>query len=367
MKFANVIGHEDIKTQLSRNFYENRISHAYIFYGISGIGKLSLAIAFSQFLSCTDKQENDSCGKCPSCIKYEKLIHPDLHFAFPTLSKNVSDKYIKQWKEFILTNPYFDFNDWMLQLDTENKQGAIYAEEATEIVKKLSLKTFESNYKIMIIWLPEKMNTSCANKLLKIIEEPPTETVFILVSNNREEVLPTILSRTQPVKIFALPNEILKSYLTSNCSLDEETAEDITKISGGSILQALKNINSSSENDFSQFMTLMRIVYGRKILEAIQWAEEMSKIGREKQKQFNNYCLNIIRENFVYNYNIDKISYITNEEATFAKSFAKFINSNNIAQIMKIFNDAYIHIERNANAKILFTDVALKLMKEIRK
>ena len=366
MKFANVIGQEDIKTLLIQNFQENRVSHSYLFYGVSGIGKLSLALAFAQFLSCTNKQENDSCGECLSCKKYEKLIHPDLHFVFPALSKTVSDNYIKEWNEFVLANPYFDFNDWMLQLDTENKQGAIYSEEASEIVKKLNLKTFESDYKMMIIWLPEKMNDSCANKLLKILEEPPPDTVFILVSDNREEVLPTILSRCQPVKVSQLPDEILKSHLISNCSISEEIAEDIVKISCGSLSQALKYINSAAEDNFLQFTTLMRFAYSRKIQETLQWAEKISKTGREKQKKFIYYCLNLIRENYIYNYKMDKINYMTKEETDFAKNFAKFITPNNVAQIMNIFNDAYIHTERNASAKILFTDVAFKLMKEFR-
>lgn len=373
MKFEKIIGQNEIKTKLRQSFQMNRLSHSYLFYGISGTGKLALSIAFAQFLSCENRTEEDSCGICPSCKKYEKLIHPDLHFVFPVISaggkKPISDSYIAQWREKVLEDPYFSYNEWMAKLESENKQGSIYSDESAEIIKKLNLKTFESEFKIMIIWLPEKMNNSCANKLLKILEEPPQNTVFILVSDNREDILPTILSRTQPVKILGIEDQMLKNALVEFYNVDESTANDIVKISNGSVLEAKEQIETSDENKFnlSQFIKLMRLGYARKIDEALKWADEMSKAGRERQKSFLHYGSVMLRENFIYNFNQKEINYMTKEETSFATNFAKFVNSNNVKDLSVIFNEAHFHIERNGNAKIVFTDSAFKIMKVIRK
>jgi DNA polymerase-3 subunit delta' len=373
MKFDKVTGQNEIKEKLRQSYYSNRLSHSYLFYGFPGTGKLALAIAFAQFLSCENKSETDSCGECPSCKKYEKLVHPDLHFVFPVITvpgkKSISDMFIQQWREMVLEDSYFSYNEWMAKLESENKQGSIYSDESAEIIKKLNLKTFESDYKIMIIWLPEKMNASCANKLLKILEEPPQNTVFILVSDNREDVLPTILSRTQPVKILAIEDDCLKQELIRRYSINEELANDVIAISNGSLLEAKEQITTSEENKFnlSQFISLMRLSYSRKIDEALKWAEQMSKSGREKQKSFLYYSSVLLRENFVYNYKQKKISYMTKEEEDFASNFAKFVNAENIDDLSEIFNLAHYHIERNGYGKIVFTDMAFKIMKVIRK
>jgi len=373
MKFGKVIGQNDIKEKLRQSYHSNRLSHSYLFYGIPGTGKLALAIAFAQYLSCEDKSETDSCGVCPSCKKYEKLIHPDLHFVFPVTKsgslKPISDSFISQWREIILDDPYFSYNEWLAKLQVENKQGSIYAEESSEILRKLNLKTFESDYKIMIIWLPEKMNISCANKLLKILEEPPQNTVFILVCDKREEVLPTILSRTQPVKILGIEDEVLCQAISEKYSISADTAADIVKISNGSFLEAKEQIVTSAENqfNFSQFVRLMRLTYARKIEDAIKWAEELAKAGRERQKSFLNYSAILLRENFIYNFNRKEIVYMTKEEADFASNFAKFVNAENVNDLLEIFNIAHFHIERNGNAKMVFTDSAFKIMKVIRK
>jgi DNA polymerase III subunit delta' len=373
MKFEKVIGQEEIKSKLRQSYQNNRLSHAYLFYGIPGTGKLAIAIAFAQYLSCENKTETDSCGVCPSCKKYEKLIHPDLHFVFPVVSagskKPISDSYIAQWREMVIMDPYFSYNEWMSKLESENKQGNIYSEESAEILKKLNLKTFESEFKVMIIWLPEKMNNSCANKLLKILEEPPQSTVFILVSDNREDVLPTILSRTQPVKILGIEDEILQQALIERFNIDETTAGDIVKISNGSVFEAKEQIVTSEENKFnlSQFIRLMRLCYARKIDDALKWAEEMSKTGRERQKSFLHYCSVLLRENFIFNFKQKEIIYMTKEETDFAVNFAKFVNSENVKDLSIVFNEAYYHIERNGNAKIILTDSAFRIMKVIKK
>lgn len=373
MKFAEVIGQEEVKDNLIKSFYDNRVSHSYLFYGISGTGKLGLALAFAQFLSCENKTESDSCGECPSCRKYSKLIHPDLHFVFPVVSvsgkKNISDGFIVQWRERVLKSSYFSYQDWLFSLESENKQGSIYSDESSEILRKLNLKTFESEYKVMIIWLPEKMNTSCANKLLKILEEPPTSTVFILVSDNREDVLPTILSRTQPVKILGIEDNELKQALKDVFDIDDKRADDVVTISNGSFLEAKNQIVTNDENEYnlSKFVSLMRFCYSRSIQEAISLSDELAKLSREKQKSFVDYCLVLLRENFIYNTKVAKLSYMTREENDFTQKFSKFVNSNNIDDLVEVFNEAYYHIERNVNSKLIFTDSAFRIMKVIRR
>lgn len=372
MKFKEVIGHNDIKVRLINSFKSNRLSHAYLFYGIPGVGKKALALAFAQYISCENRTENDSCGFCSSCHKYEKLIHPDLHFVFPVISekgaKSISDSFLDEWREIILENPYFSYTDWIKKLKSENKQASIFVEESAEIIRKLNFKSFESDYKIMLIWLPEKMNQQCANKILKILEEPPTNTIFLMVSDQREEVLPTIYSRTQPIKILGIEDEELKKYIINNYTLSEAEADDIVKISGGSLIEACEQIQTSEENKFNlqKFISLMRYTYKREINEIINWAESMVKIGREGQKSFLNYSLILLRESFIYNFNNSEIVYLTTEERNFIEKFSKIITKDNVEKIYKIFNEAHYHIERNANAKIVLTDMAFLILKIIK-
>ncbi len=372
MKFERIIGQEEIKQKLIQSYKTNRVSHSYLFFGTIGSGKLGLAIAFAQYLSCTNKQENDSCGVCLSCKKYEKLIHPDLHFVFPVISesgkKKISDSFIQEWREMILDDVYFSYNEWMHHLGSENKQGLISVEESTEILRKLNLKSFESDYKIMIIWLPEKMHISCANKLLKILEEPPQKTVFILVSDEREAVLPTILSRAQPVKILGISDDEMQKFLIEKYKLNSETVADIVKISNGSFIEAKQQILSDEENkfNFQQFVSFMRLAYSRNVAEALIWAETMAKIGREPQKNFLKYCNILLRENFAYNFKNKNIYYLTKEEEDFATKFSKFITSENVDKISKVFDEAHFHIERNGAAKIIFTDICFLVMRLIR-
>lgn len=372
MRFNKVIGQKEIKEYLIDTVKQNKISHALLLYGAQGTGKLALAIAFAQYLSCTDRLEDDSCGICSSCKKYEKLIHPDLHFVFPVVSasgkKPISDTYIQNWRELILTDPYFSLNEWLDLIANENKQASIYSEESAEIIKKLNLKTFESDFKCMVIWLPEKMNTSCANKLLKILEEPPDNTVFLLISDDRESILPTILSRTQALKISGIDDESMVSALSNEFDLEPAKLRDICKLSRGSLLRAKNYINASEETqyNFDQFTAIMRLAYKRNIDEAIRWAADIAKIGREKQKSFCNYALRFLRENLIYDFNNREISYLFDMEKDFAKNFAPYISEENIFMLSEEFEKAHYHIERNANAKILFTDLTFKIMRYIK-
>jgi len=372
--FRDIIGHQDIKERLIKTVEGNRISHAQLFTGPEGNGKLSLAIAYAQFLSCTNKKSNDSCGECPSCKKFLKLIHPDLHFVFPVIKKDkkpkaISDDFLKEWREFIIEKQHHSFNSWLNYLGAENQQASIYSDESQEIIKKLNLKTYEAEYKIMIIWMPEKMNDSAANKLLKMIEEPPQKTLFLLVSDDIEQIIRTIRSRTQLLKIPKIDNESLYNHLREKYDFDEKKINEIVRLSDGNYLKTQKIINSSENEDkiyFEKFSTLMRNSFMVKVPEMTEWADEMSALGRERQKIFLVYSLRMLRENFILNQspeNKDKIVFLADNEITFSNNFSKYIHANNITQLNQEFNEALKHIERNGFDKLIFLDLALKTTK----
>ncbi len=372
MKFSEVIGQEELKSKLIQSVKDNRVSHAQLFYGPSGTGKLAIALAYAQYIACTDKQENDSCGVCNSCKKYSKLIHPDLHFVFPVITQqgkqSISDSFINQWREKLIDNAYFTYESWLETIKAENKQGSIYKDEAKEILRKLNLKTFESEFKVMIIWLPEKMNTTAANKLLKIIEEPPQKTLFILISEHREEVLPTISSRTQPIKIRRLTNDEIATALNKRESIDLQRAMLISKLAGGSYIQALYHVQASESrtNHFNYFVKLMRLAYQRNVKELLDLAKDITDEGREKQKAFLSYCLKMIRENFILNNNVSELNMLLEPEQDFAKNFSKFITQANVYKITEEIEVAYYHISRNVNSRIVLTDLFFTIMQLLR-
>lgn len=375
MQFKEVIGQQNIKDKLIHTVKENRVSHAQLFLGPEGSGNLALAIAYAQYLSCENKQENDSCGVCPSCLKYNKLVHPDLHFVYPVATSKsvkkdpVSDDYIEQWRETIIENPYIIQNRWYEVIDVENKQGIISKNESYEILRKLNLKTFESEYKIMIIWLPEKMNAFAANKLLKFIEEPPEKTLFLLVSENSEQIIPTILSRTQLIKIPKIDNESMLGGLTDRFGLEPEKAKDIVHLANGNFFNAQSIIHTADEDNynFNQFTNLMRLSYQRKVIDLINWVDEISRLGREKQKSFLIYSLRLIRENFMLNIKNKGMVHLTKKELEFSEKFSVFINQDNVYQLYEVLNKAHADIEMNAYNKIVFLDLALKVVKLIKK
>ncbi len=372
MFFKDIAGHTAIKQKLIGAVKQNRVSHALLFAGPEGNGKLSLAVAFAQFLSCENKSENDSCGTCSSCLKYQKLIHPDLHFVFPVIktkstSKPVSDNFIKEWREFISNSNYHGFDNWLKKMGTENQQAGIFVQESEEIIKKLNLKSYESEYKVMIIWMPEKMNISAANKLLKMIEEPPQKTVFILVTEDPEKIIKTILSRTQLIKIPKISEQIMFEKIAETYHFEDEKIKEIIRTSDGNFLKAeeiIKNAeNSSEQENFKKFTQFMRDAYGLKIIELTEWSEKMAKSGREEQKKFLQYALKLLRENIILNIspeNQNKIIFLTDNEKSFSTKFNKFIHKNNIFQLTNEFNEAYNHIERNGYNKLIFLDLALK-------
>ena len=375
MNFSQIPGQKEIIGKLLRSVKEERVSHAQLFAGPEGCGSMALALAYARYISCENRSDSDSCGTCKSCVKYEKLIHPDLHFVFPVIKGKkatdpVSDNYIEEWREFVKRSPYFSLNNWMDSIEVGNAQGMIFATEASEIIKKLNLKTFESDFKIMIIWLPEKMHQATSNKLLKMIEEPPEKTLFLLVSEEPDKVISTILSRCQLVKIPAFNNHDIERYLLNRFQLDRVKAADISRVCNGNITRAIElceNEDSSLAN-LERFKSLMRFAWKRDIISLINWSEEIASTGREAQKNFISFSLRLLRENLMLSLDQMKnnLVYLTGNEADFSGKFHSSINQNNIYPLNEELNLVYSHIESNGNAKIIFLDLALKVTRLIR-
>ena len=369
MFFKDIIGQEEVKQQLIHSVKTGQIAHAQLFCGPEGVGKFPLALAYGRYIQCTNRGETDACGECPSCKQYNNLMHPDLHFVFPIVKnekkkKRISDDYIEDWRSFLSENTYFNVDRWLEYIDAANAQAMIYAEESREIIRKISLKTYESDYKVMIIWLPERMNESCANKLLKLLEEPYDKTVFLLVSDNASAILGTILSRTQHIRLRPLPEEVIASSLITNYLLSPEDAAAIAHMSGGNYLKALESIRVSDETrlHFDLFVRLMRLAYGRKIKDLKLWSEEVADLGRERERNFLLYAQKMLRENFIYNIRQPGINYMTTQEAQFSSRFAPFIHERNVYSLMDELGKAYDDIGQNANGKIVFFDLAIKMI-----
>ena len=368
MLFKDIIGQEEAKERLIREAKEGKIAHARLFCGNEGVGKLPLAIAYAQYLSCEHPTDNDSCGVCPNCVKYNKLIHPDLHFVFPVIKKKnkdtISDDYLQEWREILNSSPYFNLNMWLKEMGAENQQAQIYVKESDEIIRKLNLKSSQGGYKVMIIWLPEKMNVECSNKLLKLLEEPPTQTIFILISEEPDTLLPTIQSRVQRFNIHAIDKEKIAETLCLNYGLEPNDAKNIAHRCQGNFLKALETIHLNEDNQFyfEEFVSLMRLAYQRKIREIKQWSDNIAAIGRERQKNFLAYIQRMLRESFIYNFHTPDISYLSGEEQKFSSRFSPFINEGNVISIMEELSIAEQHIGQNVNAKIVFFDLALKMI-----
>lgn len=374
MKFSQIPGHKATIEKLRSSVLQGRVSHAQLLTGPEGCGSLALALAYAQYISCENRTDSDSCGICRSCMKYEKLIHPDLHFVFPVIKdkKNnepVSDTFIAQWREFLGQSPYFTLNKWLEFIDVENAQGLIFSQEAAEIIKKLSLKSFESDFKVMVIWLPEKMHPTTANKLLKLIEEPPEKTLFLLVSDEPDKITPTLLSRCLFLKIPSFTRNEIESYLKNQYDLPADKAASIAHVARGNIIKAIELCRNeeASHVNLNYFRNLMRLAWKRDIVSISDWTEEISGIGREAQKSFISYSLRLLRENLMMSLNQTKnnLVFLTGEETEFSSKFSPFITTKNIFSLTDEFNLAYSHIEANGNPKIIFLDLALKITRLI--
>ena len=369
MYFKDIIGQDNAVQMLCSAVAEGRIPHAQLICGSEGVGKLPLAIAYARYLCCTHRSGQEACGECPSCKKFDKLVHPDLHFAFPIYKKDSSktphsDDFIDKWRQAVAENPYMNLNQWMDHIGTENQQGLIYASQSEEIIRKLTLKSSEGGYKVMIIWMAEKMNTECSNKLLKMIEEPPAQTIFILVAENPDLLLPTIQSRVQRLTLRPVEEGKISEALTERYGLEETDARQIAHASAGNWLQAVESIHlgNRTKEYIELFMALMRRSYARDLKGMRQWADMVAGMGREPQKNFLIYCQRMIRESFICNCHRPEINYMNIEEANFTSRFAPFVNEKNIFGIMEELSEAQRHIEQNVNAKMVFFDLALKMI-----
>ena len=378
MFFKDIIGQQEVIKRLVKDAQAGTVPHALLFCGPEGVGKLQTAIAFSRYLLCRDKgTAAESCGTCPACVKMDKLVHPDLHFVFPVINKSknagrstVSDDEIATWRDTVLERQYFGFEDWLTAIDADNKQARIFVTESESILSKLSLKSVEGGYKIMIIWHAEKMNAECANSILKLLEEPPAGTIFILTTDAPEQMLETIISRTQRIEFKRIPEQLIEQRLTGpGYMLDADTAAKIAHLSGGSWLKAMSalRVNAESDEFFDYFTRLMRLSYGRKLKDLKLWADGIAGGGREWQKRFLAYCQRMIRENFICNFHNPDLNYMTEQERQFSVKFAPFVNENNIIGLMDVLSDAQRDIEQNVNSKMVFFDLTLKtimLMKQ---
>lgn len=385
MLFREVIGQEAIKKDLRETVAMNRVAHAYMFTGPEGSGKLPLALAFAQFLNCEHPTETDACGECLSCRQYAKLEHPDLHFVFPIVKDSEKDKiccddYIKEWRELFTQNPYISLEWWQEHIGIGNKQPIIYESEATgggnnipqgrinSIIHKLSLTNFSGKYKVMVIWMAEKMNAVCANKILKILEEPAPNTLFLLITEDTKFMLPTIISRTQIIHVPKIDDNSLSQKIHDDFMFEGDELYSIVKNANGNYIQAFKMATSDGAPTlfFDMFTQIMRLAWKKDIISLNAMIPTIEGLGREKIKAFLLYCLREIRENFIRNQNIADIQYMDKQEAQFAEKFHPYINERNVEHFMDEFNKAHYHIERNGNAKIIFFDLFLQIIVLIR-
>ena len=377
MFFEQVIGQQEARQRLTQMADEGRLPHAIMLCGPQGCGKLALAVGFAQYLlSPNDGQPAvDMWGEpVPRQLSpmLQKLEHPDLHFTYPTIKlpsmssdhKPVSDDFAQEWHELVMNGLYFTMNEWLEQMGGENQQAIITAGESDDLIRKLSLKSSQGGYKVSVVWLPERMNIECANKILKLLEEPPSQTVFLMVSEEPDRLLETIRSRVQRIDIKKIADDDIYQTLMSQRGLAEDQARRLARMANGNWLKALEMLSSDSENELflDMFQTLMRLAYQRKVKDLKTWAERMAQAGREKQKRFLEYFLRLIRENFMYNFHREELCYMTQREEDFAKNFARFINEDNILPITDLANLAIRDIGQNANGKIVFYDFALQMI-----
>ena len=376
MQFKDVIGQESVKQRLIGSVRENHVSHAQLFLGPAGSGKLPLALAYAQYILCPNRTETDSCGVCPTCQKMQKLVHPDLHFVVPTATtKKVkgnpeSDLFMEEWREYVIQNQgYVDTSSWYSFLDVENKQGYMSVRDAASLLRKLSMKAYEGEYKIAIIWMAEKMRVDTANKLLKLLEEPPEKTVFLLIAEDQEELLATIKSRTALVKIPTIDIAKVQQALVERLGCDEQQAHDAAMISEGKWLNACHSVQESEDRKFffTTFQQWMRLCFKAAYSELIDFSNNIKSLGREKQKELLEYGLRIILNSLLFNNNLAEIVMLPNDEKTFNSKFAPFVNPANLMQIAELFEEAMRQIERNGYAPLIFTDVSFKMVALLKK
>ena len=372
MFFKDVIGQEELKNQLMVSARKGLVPHAQLFYGEEGTGAFQLALAYSRYLNCTDRNDDDSCGKCHTCLQYNEMAHPDLHFVFPIVAqkkpkKEVCDDYLAEWRAFlkerIKQNTYFTIDTWVAEIDAENKQAIIYSAESEKIIRKMNLRIYEAAYRVLFIWSPDRMHEACANKLLKLIEEPPDKTAILMITDSPDRTLGTIVSRSQTVQVRPIQSDILTGVLKNKWGIQADEARSIAHLSGGNYFKAIEFL--SVENDdiyfLEQFKNMMRNGWARNIAAMKTFSEEMASLGREKQKNFLAFCQRQVRENYVYCLQEPALNYMSKEEADFAKNFSPYVNERNIVDMMDELSLAEMHIAQNVNAKMVFFDLSMRI------
>lgn len=367
MFFADIVGFDQTKKSLVQAVNSNHVAHAQLFLGNEGSANLALAIAYSRYINCEDKQPSDACGQCVSCIQFNKLTHPDLQFVFPMTSlekigkEELKAHLVKQFRAFVQQHTYGNLHDWGVFVGAENKQFNISVEEGRGILQNVSMKPYLSPYKIVLIWLPELMNSATANAILKVLEEPPAQTLFLLVSNNYEKLLATILSRCQLVKVRAFTNEEIADYLINRQLSEAKRANSIAKIADGNLQKAIFLTQEKESDNYELFATWMRLCFARKFADLLSFSEDLAKKGRENQKGFLLYGLEIARESLMSRTGNDDLVKQDEVELQFVSKFALKISEQNIEKMAELLNEAFVHIERNGNAKIVFFDTSIKL------
>lgn len=385
MTFNEVIGQDDCKARLVQMVSEGRLPHAIMLCGPQGVGKLALATAFGCYIIKTSTVQQSPAGLFADAAEplaaladdasepamLANLQHPDLHFTYPTIKlpsmstdhKPVSDDFAREWHTLMQQGPYFSVDQWLDAMGADNQQAIITAAESDNLVRKLSLKSSQGGYKVSIIWLPERMNQESANKLLKLIEEPPRQTVFIMVSEEPERLLETIRSRVQRIDVKRLPAETIARMLTQRRGIDADMAQRVARVATGSWLRALQELQAGTENEqlLDLFMMLMRQAYRRDVKGMKAWTDTMAAFGREKQKRFLGYCLHMVRESFMYNFHQQELNYMSQAEENFARNFARFINEANVMAVTDLVARAIRDISQNANAKIVFYHLAVQM------
>ncbi|CAL1520970.1 hypothetical protein [Chitinophaga sp. MM2321] len=367
MLFSDIIGQVDVQQQLMQSVQQNRLSHAMILLAPEGAGGLPLGLAFTQYLVCDNKQSEGACGKCSACLKTSQCIHPDIHYSFPVVPRKTGDKpvstdYIAEWREFVNQNPYGNAYDWLQFIGAENKQGNITATECQDIIRKLNLKSFESGYKILLMWMPEYLGNE-GNRLLKLIEEPPQNTLFILIAENQEQILATILSRTHLIKINPLAKDDMIKALIERGKVPPAKAQQIATITAGNYREAIYLLQHSDDDYHELLRNWLNYLFTGNRVALQEWIEGISsaKTGRENQKQFLRYFINLLEHSLRLKY-LDKSQLaFSEEEMDFAAKLTKLANLEQTEQIVEVLNNACYYIERNANAKLLFHALSIKL------
>ena len=374
MYFKDIIGQEEIKRHLIQTAQSGVLPHAQLFTEPGGSGAFALALAYARYVNCSQRTDTDACGQCPSCLKYDELAHPDLHFVFPIVAKKerkkeICDDYLQEWRAFLHDHTYFRIDQWLDAMDAGNSQALIYSKESDEIIRKLSLKIYEADYRVLLVWLPEKLHVSCANKLLKLIEEPPAHTLILMVSEQPDLILGTIQSRTQRINIPRILPEDLAKAMQSRYGLSPEDAHYVSHLANGNYLKAVEAISVNEETMFflEQFKTVMRNSWARNVKAMKEQADVLASIGREKQKNYLAYCQRLVRENFIYRFQAPELNYMNREEAAFAVKFSPYVNERNVIDLMDELAKAELHISQNVNPKMVFFDLALRITVLIRR